>query len=252
MRNPEKDAEQLLHAASAANVEIGLRALDVREEESVRQAFEGLDDLEVLVNNAGIISAGSSEETTVQWWKDLFETNLFGSVRCMKAALPLMRARGGGCVVNISSLAGAIAQAGTSAYGSSKAALEYASEVLAIEGHQHGIRVVIVETGATMTAIGAKLEVPSRESPYWPAMRNTFSFLASRADRLSQPDDIAEAIARAVRDPECPLRIVVGSGARELLGLRATLTDDEWSAMANRPPREFVAAVEAAEPVPAY
>jgi NAD(P)-dependent dehydrogenase (short-subunit alcohol dehydrogenase family) len=252
MRNPDKDGAQLLDAARAANVELGLRAMDVRDDESVRQAFDGLDELEVLVNNAGIIWAGSTEETSLERWRDLFETNLFGAVRCMRAALPVMRARGGGCVVNVSSTGGAVAMPGTSAYSATKAALESASEILAIEGRQHGIRVVVVETGATMTAMGAKIEVPSRESPYWSSMRNTLAFLGSRGDRVSQPDDIAQAIARSVRDPACPLRIVVGSGAPELLGLRARLTDDEWTAMANLPSREFVAAVEAAEPVPGY
>src|SRR5215213_11251941 len=126
MRNPDKDGEPLLRAASDAGVELQLRALDVRDDESVRRAFEGLDDLEVLVNNAGLVGFGSAEEMSVQWWQDLYDTNLFGPVRCMKAALPIFRARGGGCVVNVSSVAGSVAMPGTAAYGSSKAALEAA------------------------------------------------------------------------------------------------------------------------------
>ena len=132
-----------------------------------------------------------------------------------EASLPLLRARGGGCVVNVSSAAGSVAMPGAAAYGSSKAALESASEVVAIEGAQHGIRVVLVETGATMTAMGSKIEAPSRECPYWPAMRNTMAFLASRGDRNSAPDEIADGIARAVKDPSCPFRIAVGHAARD-------------------------------------
>ena len=67
----------------------------------------------------------------VQWCQDIYDTNLFGPVRCMKAALPILRARGGGCVLNVSSAAGSVAMPGAAAYGSSKAALESASEVLA-------------------------------------------------------------------------------------------------------------------------
>ena len=78
----------------------------------------------MLVNNAGIIGFGSAEEMAVQSWLDLYDTNLFGPVRCMRAALPILRARGGGCVVNVSSVAGHVAWPGIAAYGSSKAALE--------------------------------------------------------------------------------------------------------------------------------
>ncbi|MFN0089138.1 MAG: SDR family NAD(P)-dependent oxidoreductase, partial [Acidimicrobiales bacterium] len=192
MRNPDKDGEALLAAARDAGVELGLRTLDVRDDHSVERAFEGLDDLEVLVNNAGIAWFESLEETSVQWWQDLFDTNLFGPVRCcMRAALPRMRARGGGCVVNVSSAAGSVAMPAAGAYGSSKTALEAASEALAIEGAQHGIRVVVVETGATMTAIGTKIKAPDRESPYWPTMRNTMALLAFLADRSSTPEVIA-------------------------------------------------------------
>ena len=88
MRNPDKDGEPLLGAARDAGVELRLRALDVRDDESVGRAFEGLDDLEVLVNNAGIVWFESAEEMSVQWWQDIYDTNLFGPVRCMKAALP--------------------------------------------------------------------------------------------------------------------------------------------------------------------
>ena len=165
----------------------------------------------------------------------------------MRAALPILRARGGGCIVNVSSAAGSVAMPGTAAYGSSKAALESASEVLAIEGVQHGIRVVVVETGATMTAMGSKVVAPGRDSPYWPAMRNTMVFLASRGDRTSAPDEIAGGIARAVKDPSCPFRIAVGHAAPELMGLRSRLSDEEWIALANRPSREFVAAIDSAE-----
>ena len=103
-----------------------------------------------------------------------------------------------------------------------------------------------------MTAMGSKIEAPSRDSPYWPAMRNTLSFLASRGDRNSQPDEIAGGIARAVKDPTCPFRIAVGHSAPEQMGLRSRLSDDEWIALTNRPSRELVAAIDSAEPAFGY
>ena len=76
--------------------------------------------------------------------------------------------------------------------------------------------------------------------------------LASRGDRNSAPDEIAGGIARAVKDPSCPFRIALGHAAPELMGLRSRLSDEEWIALANRPSREFVAAIDSAEPAFGY
>jgi NAD(P)-dependent dehydrogenase (short-subunit alcohol dehydrogenase family) len=142
-------------------------ALRLADDESVRRAFDDVGDLAVLVNNAAITAFGSAEETDLGCWRELFETNLFGAVRCMQAALPVFRARGGGCIINVSSAAGAVALPAVSAYAASKAALESASEAAAIEGREHQIRVEVIHTGATATATGTKAQPPSRQSPYW-------------------------------------------------------------------------------------
>jgi hypothetical protein len=83
-------------------------------------------------------------------------------------------------------------------------------------------------------------------------MRNTMAFLASRGERNSAPDEIASGIARALRDPHCPFRIAVGHAAPELMGLRSRLSDGEWIALANRPSRDFVTAIDSAEPAFGY
>jgi NAD(P)-dependent dehydrogenase (short-subunit alcohol dehydrogenase family) len=186
MRNPDKDGAPLLEAAHDTGSQIRLAALDVCHDDSVERAFADAGDLDVLVNNAAIVCSGSMEETTITEWQDVFETNLFGAVRCMRAVLPGMRTRGGGCIVNVSSAAGSVALPAVGAYAASKAALETASEIAAIEGVRFGIRVVVIETGATATAMGAKIQVPPKTSPYWDPMRNTFAWLGAQRPQISR------------------------------------------------------------------
>lgn len=238
MRRPDRDGGPLRDAAAASGLDVRLDELDVTDDASVRRAFDAVGPLDVLVNNAGVMWFGSVEETGVERWQEVFDTNLFGAVRCMRAALPLLRARGGGCIVNVSSAAGSVAMPAGGAYSASKAALESVSEVLAIEGRAHGIRVVIVGTGATATPISDKTAPPSRDSPYWAAMKNTLVFLAGQAP-FSPPSVIADAIADAVRDPATPLRIAVGKGSTELFSMRAAMGDDEWIATAGGPTAGF-------------
>ncbi len=150
----------------------------------------------------------------------------------MRAALPGFRERGGGCIINISSVGGSVMLPATSAYAASKAALEAASEVVAIEGHQHRIRVVVIQTGATATAMGAKGQPPDRTSPYWASTRNTLTFLAAQQPNISSPDEIAAAVATAAADPTTPFRLAAGQGSTDLIHARSTMTDEEWIATA--------------------
>lgn len=217
----------MLEAAAAAGLNLRLLALDVTDEVSIGRAFAEVGELDVLVNNAGIMWFTSLEETDLESWRELFDTNLFGAVRCMRAALPMIRARGGGCIVNVSSAAGMVALAGLGPYAASKAALESVSETTAIEARAHGIRVVIIETGATATPIAGKFTFAGRESPYWGSMRNTVTFMAAQ-NPPSSPAVIADAIARAVSDPATSLRVAVGQGSAELISARSRMNDDEW------------------------
>lgn len=232
MRRPDRDGPALLEAAHAAGTTLRLGTLDVTDDDSVQRAFDQAGDVDLVVNNAAIMWFGSTEETGLDRWTDVFDTNLFGAVRCMRAALPGFRARGGGCIINISSAAGSVALPAIGAYASSKAALEAASEMVAMEGHQHNIRVVVIQTGATATAMGAKGQPPNRDSPYWASTRNTLTFLAAQQPNISSPDEIADAVARAASDPTTPFRLAVGQGSADLIHARSAMTDEEWIATA--------------------
>ena len=115
------------------------------------QRFGGLD---VLVNNAGVGKFGNVADMSVEDWRQVIDTNLSGVFYCTRAALPEMRRRGGGFIINISSLAGKNAFAGGAAYCASKAGLDHFSESLMQEVRHDNIRVSYVMPGSVETGFG--------------------------------------------------------------------------------------------------
>jgi NAD(P)-dependent dehydrogenase (short-subunit alcohol dehydrogenase family) len=113
--------------------------------------FGGVD---ILVNNAGIGIFGRVEEMTVEDFRAVIETNLFGVFHCCREAIPLMRARGGGYIINISSLAGVNAHPQMAAYNASKFGLNGFSEALMQEVRHDGIKVSYIMPGSVNTEFG--------------------------------------------------------------------------------------------------
>ena len=133
---------------------LALRA-DVRDPNEVAQAVETAVEhfggLDVLVNNAGVGAFSRVAEMTVEQWQHVVDTNLSGVFYTSRAVLPHLRARGGGWIINVSSLAGGNPFPGGAAYCASKAALNAFSEALMQEVRQDGIRVSYVMPGSVRT-----------------------------------------------------------------------------------------------------
>src|SRR5205085_5944294 len=132
---------------------VELVELDVADDASVRTGFADVLDqagrVDVLVNNAGVGTNGTVEETSPAVLLDVMNINLCGAVRCIQAVLPGMRERRSGAIVNITSITGRFAALAQSTYVASKWAFEGISEGLAQELAPFGIRVVIIEPGVT-------------------------------------------------------------------------------------------------------
>jgi short-subunit dehydrogenase len=140
-------------------------ACDVNFDASVQAAFEHVKTrfgrLDVLINNAGFGAYGSAEKTTLETYRSVMETNLFGVIRCTQAALPLLRIGAGApenarkrwraAIVMVSSFVGRRAVPAMSAYCASKFALEGFSESLRVELHDERISVSVVNPGVTQT-----------------------------------------------------------------------------------------------------
>ena len=123
-------------------------------ERLVADAVKRFGGLDVLVNNAGIGRFANVADMSIDEWHEVLETNLSGPFYCSRAAIPEMRRRGGGWIINISSLAGKNAFAGAAAYCASKSGLNAFSEALMQEVRHDNIRVSYVMPGSVSTAFG--------------------------------------------------------------------------------------------------
>jgi NAD(P)-dependent dehydrogenase (short-subunit alcohol dehydrogenase family) len=185
-------------------------------ERAVEEAIERFDRIDVLVNNAGFGLFGPLEELTDEEIRREFDTNVFGAVNVIRAALPRMRSERSGHIVQISSLEGvAPAVAGEAAYAGTKFAIEGICETLAKDVEHLGIGVTIVEPGPIRTdfAAGAVAKEPS-DPDYVESVGKALEWFADLDGK--QPNDprrVAEAIIEAIGSPEPPLRLALGEEA---------------------------------------
>jgi NAD(P)-dependent dehydrogenase (short-subunit alcohol dehydrogenase family) len=237
MRNP--DGSDLAARAATEGVELDIRPLDVADEDSVETLFKGVYNdhgrVDVLVNNAGLGTGGLVEETNLDVYARVMETNFFGVLRCTKAVLPSMREQGSGCVVAVSSQAGRIAAPNMSPYTSSKFALEAAMEGLAAEVGRLGIRVAIIEPGMILTPIWGKVELKAPPEAYAHIVGRLTSMVMREMQSGSTAEEVADCIAEAIVAEPPKLRWLVGQGAERNVRNRASWTDEEAIAIWNQP-----------------
>ena len=165
-RSPES-SEELVELGKKDNVL--LKTLDVCDQESVDKLFNELNDfdVDVLVNNAGVGGSGSVENASMDFAKNLMETNYFGALRMIQKVIPSMRSRRSGAIINVSSQAGRRPFALMSHYCATKYALNGLSESMAHELARFNIRVTLIEPGTVITPIfGKGNSIPEDEENY--------------------------------------------------------------------------------------
>jgi NAD(P)-dependent dehydrogenase (short-subunit alcohol dehydrogenase family) len=199
--------------------------LDVTDEASVTAALSAVlsksgGKLDVVINNAGIASAGVSESFTPEQVRDLYEVNVFGMQRVLRATLPTLRAAGDGLVINVGSILGRVTFPFFGHYGASKFAVEAMTESYRYELSQLGVDVVLVQPSAYPTNMYAAAQQPAdtaRATSYGEIgeipgkMFETFMGMFA-ADDAPKPHDVAENIVTLIdtKNGERPDRIVVG------------------------------------------
>ncbi len=240
MRNPEAGVD-LLTAASDEGLEITVLPLDVNDAEScnscVAEVISQAGQIDVLVNNAGIGGGGAVEETPIEVFRDLFETNVFGALQMMQLVLPGMRERKHGTIVNVTSVAGRVASPSMGAYVGSKFALDSITEVLAAEVYRFDVRVALIEPGVVLTPIFTKRDeraTPSGESPYREFSERIGHHFATKLQNPAMPEDVAQVILDAITTDDPKLRYLVGSDAESLMSARQKISDEEWVAMGRK------------------
>ena len=167
---------------------------DLRDQRSrtevVRHCVAHFGRLDVLVNAAGVIGAATLAASTTAQWQEMIELNVIAVVDLMRAALPHLRAAHG-CVVNISSVAGARAFPGITPYAVSKAAVDQLTRCVALELGADGVRVNAVNPGVVVTELHRRGYMD--ETAYAAFLEH--SRATHPLGRVGQPEEVAEAIA---------------------------------------------------------
>ena len=185
--------------------------LDVVNDESVQSFIDDVlqreHGIDVLVNNAGVLSYGSVENTTIEAAKQLFDVNFFGAARMMQAVLPTMRAQGHGRIIQMSSRSGFRPLPVLTMYAASKFALEGMSEAMAALLGNWGISVSLIEPGPVATDLDYEgpygNRLPSDQDAYYPLFTAS-GLLEPGSPYTQQPEEIAAIVQTAIED-EHPL-----------------------------------------------
>jgi NAD(P)-dependent dehydrogenase (short-subunit alcohol dehydrogenase family) len=195
-------------------------ALDVTDPAAAQAAVtagtEAFGRIDVVVNNAGYANVAAVEDISPGDFREQVDANLFGVVNVTKAALPVLRAQGGGHIIQVSSIGGRLATPGLSAYQAAKWAVGGFSEVLAREVGPLGIKVTVLEPGGMRTDwAGSSMRVPPISEPYAPtvgAMAAMHREIGSD-DALGDPAKVAQVVLAVAGMAEPPLRLILGSEA---------------------------------------
>jgi NAD(P)-dependent dehydrogenase (short-subunit alcohol dehydrogenase family) len=198
---------------------------------AVDVALAWVDRIDVVVNNAGVGLGGFLESVTTSQLKRLFEVNLFGVHRVMRAVLPAMHAAGKGLIINVSSIMGRIVIPFSGAYTASKFALEGLSESWRYELSNVGVEVIVVEPGGFPTAFRENMDTGADADRL-----TAYGSLAGLPDKMwkdyaanmsagdaPNPQAVADAVGELIRMPlgQRPFRTVVdvlmnGGGAMDI------------------------------------
>ncbi len=233
MRDTGKGSN-LQDIAKKENLPISIIELDVDKESSIvnaiKKVMKSSGRIDVLVNNAGYGQFGCTEDVSIEEFRKQFETNFFSIVRIIQEIAPIMRKQGSGVIVNISSVVGRMGLPGSSAYVSTKFALEGLSECLRYELGQFGIKTTLIEPGVIKTNFFKSMKIPeSKTDPkYKEIMDNILSGLKMMVEMGTPPAQVAEVVIKAIHDREILPRYTAGTDAAMFMEAKKMKTDLEF------------------------
>ena len=215
-----REAAEALRKLGIKTVELDVTD-DASVEAGVKRVLAEAGSIDVLINNAGIGSAGVTEAFTAEQAKVVFDTNVIGLLRVTRAVLPSMRQRRDGLIINIGSVLGRVTFPFFGIYGATKFAVEALTDSLRYEVSQLGVEVVEVQPSGYPTNFFAGLQTPARtdvtksygevgEIPG--AMFKAFMSMFDGKD-APNPHEVGEAVAKLVGQPKGtrPVRTIVGA-----------------------------------------
>lgn len=194
--------------------------LDVTSQRSVDEAvartIKQFGRIDVLVNNAGYALRGAVEEVPVEQVQEMFDANVFGVMRMIRAVVPHMRHQKAGRIINISSIVGRLVTPVNGTYSSTKFALEALSNALRLELAPFGIRVVLVEPGSIRTQFHTTVEANARgifsnaKSPYRHLYEQYEKVTAGMRKGEAGPEVVSGVIQKAMEAPRPKARYTAG------------------------------------------
>ncbi|PKB18945.1 SDR family oxidoreductase [Flavobacterium sp. 5] len=227
-RNPERIVNSIFP----------LIALDVRNVDSIQTAVAKViavsGRLDVVINNAGVGITGPLEEIPMEEIKNNFETNFFGPIEVIKAALPQMRSQQSGLIINITSIAGYMGLPYRSIYSASKGALELITEALRMEVKSFGIQITNIAPGDFATNIAAgRFHAPViKGSAYELSYGNNLKTMDEHVDSGSNPNEMAEAVFTIIENPSPKVHYKVGAFMQKFsIVLKRILPDKVYEKM---------------------
>ena len=233
MRSLER-GEKLREIAQEVNLEIKEVELDVSDTDSVNQGIneilEQTDQIDVLINNAGVGSNAVIEDVDIESDKNVFETNFWGVVRCIQAILPTMRQQKSGHIIQVSSIAGRVGLPAQPIYSASKWALEGLSENLAHDLSSFGVRVSIIEPGVTRTAILGKNNTVPQNADFENIYARMLDMYMQGIEANVRPEEVSATILQCLESSSHQLRWPVAWGAETMVNARhdGSVSDEEW------------------------
>jgi NADP-dependent 3-hydroxy acid dehydrogenase YdfG len=204
-----RDLVQRIEAADVRSLALpGDVTNEAQAQQSISATVQAFGRIDILVNSAGIIQAGNIEHANTAEWRRVMDVNFFGSLYVCKAAIPHMRAQGGGDIINVSSTSGRrLAAKDFGAYGPSKHALNSMSEALRQEVGVHGIRVCVIEPGATATEVAEGISDPKSRDTMRAHVHKEWAVRPAQIANaiifvVSQPPEanVSEMLIRPTRD----------------------------------------------------
>ncbi|NII82002.1 MULTISPECIES: SDR family NAD(P)-dependent oxidoreductase [unclassified Pedobacter] len=205
-------------------------------EKTVQQAHEHFGRLDVVLNNAGYSLVGTIEEATINQVKAMYNTNIFGAVAVIQAALPILRKQGYGHILGTSSNLGHVVLPVIGYYSSSKWAFEAIHESLAAEVKSFGIKVTIIEPGAYATEFGSQASLKFADGLDVYADFKAKFFEGLQQLERGNPEATPEAVFKIVDAEHPPLRFFLGS--HNLPWIRTAYAErmatwEEWETISN-------------------
>jgi len=210
--------------------------LDVNEHQTISTVLDRIikqeGRIDILVNNAGYGLFGAIEEVSMEEARQQMETNFFSVMALTQAVLPIMRKQGSGWILQVSSMSGVRANAGTGLYNASKFALEGLSEALALEVKHLNIKVILIEPGpfrtdwAGASSVRAKNVIKDYDASSGERLK---ALQGMNGNQPGNPVKAAKAIMIAVNSESPPLRLVLGKVALDAMRDKFKTVEEEFS-----------------------